>query len=33
MPAAPVYSTQALNQPIAQAEEMAKGIVARNLAK
>ncbi len=33
MPAQPVYSTQALNQPIAQAEEMAKGIVARNLLK
>ena len=33
MPATPVYATAALNQPIAEAEEMAKGIVAKNLVK
>jgi membrane fusion protein (multidrug efflux system) len=31
MPATPVYATQALNQPIAEAEVLAKRIVARNL--
>jgi membrane fusion protein (multidrug efflux system) len=33
MPATPVYTTQALNQPIAEAEALAKQIVARNLNK
>jgi len=32
MPATPVYATQALKQPVAEAEEIAKGIIARNLA-
>ncbi|HXA46746.1 MAG TPA: HlyD family efflux transporter periplasmic adaptor subunit [Burkholderiaceae bacterium] len=33
MPATPVYTTQALNQPIAEAEALAKQIVVRNLGK
>lgn len=33
MPATPVYATQSLNQPIADADAIAKGIIARNLAK
>ncbi len=33
MPATPVYATQALKLPLAEAEEIAKGIIARNLRK
>ncbi|MDB5801230.1 MAG: Membrane fusion component of tripartite multidrug resistance system [Rhodocyclales bacterium] len=33
MPAAPVYATQTLNQPIHEAEVIADGIIAKNLAK
>jgi membrane fusion protein (multidrug efflux system) len=32
-PAAPVYSTEALGQPVADAEAMAKSIIDKNLAK
>ncbi|MDB5814202.1 MAG: hemolysin [Rhodocyclales bacterium] len=33
MPSTPVYATQALNQPIHDAESIADGIIAKNLAK
>jgi len=32
-PAAPMYSTASLGQPVAEAEELAKNIVAKNLVK